>query len=140
MALESPLIKDGSQTVAAANYWNPASPLYGPNGSGQFLGVYLSASRTVTVQTTSGGIIYGILQNSPAQGQAADVVLYGISKAVAGAAIAALGPVMMDTNGRVIAWTACGARYQVGYTLETAAGANQLITILLYSPNVVAAT
>ena len=100
MATEGPLIHDGAQCTAAANYYNPSSALDGPNGSGQFLFVYVSAARVVTVQTSSGGAVYGILQNTPASGQAADVGIMGISKVVAGAAITAGANLMCDTAGR----------------------------------------
>ena len=48
MTTEAPLQKDGAQCVAAANYWNPTTALFGPQGSGQFLAVFLSAARTVS--------------------------------------------------------------------------------------------
>jgi hypothetical protein len=129
MATEAPLIKDGAQCTAAANYYNPASALDGPGGSGQFLCVYISAARVVTVQTSSGGDVYGILQNTPASGQAADVGLLGVSKAVAGAAISAGALLQSDANGRVITQTGSGA--VVGRAIEAATAANQVITIEL---------
>jgi predicted RecA/RadA family phage recombinase len=129
MATEAPLIHDGSQCTAAANYYNPSSALDGPGGSGQFLCVYISAARTVTVQTSQGGAVYGILQNTPPQGAAADVGILGVSKAVAGAAISAGANLMCDGNGRVITQT--GSNVIVGVALEAASAANQIITIAL---------
>ncbi len=69
MATEAPLMRDGAQCVAAANYYNPASALPGPNGSGQFLAVYVSAARTVSILATQGANVYGILQNTPVRGR-----------------------------------------------------------------------
>lgn len=129
MATEGPLIHDGAQCTAAANYYNPSSALDGPNGSGQFLFVYVSAARVVTVQTSSGGAVYGILQNTPASGQAADVGIMGISKVVAGAAITAGANLMCDTAGRAIAQTSTNIIAAVA--LEAATAANQIITVAI---------
>jgi hypothetical protein len=132
MATESPAIHDGSQCTAAANYGLSQS-LAGPNGSGQFLGVYISASRTVTIDATGGVAIYGILQNTPGQGQAADVVISGISKAVAGAAVSANDPLMTDSSGRVI--TATSTNHRFATAIESASGAGQIITVLVHGSN-----
>ncbi|MBV9984517.1 capsid cement protein [Bradyrhizobium sp.] len=140
MAAETPLIHDGSQCVAAANYFNPAVPLNGPFGSGQFLAVAISAARTVAVQTAQGGAMYGVLQNTPPAGIAADVGIGGISKMVAGAAVAAGAELMVDANGRFITWVAGAGNAKVGLALEAAAGANAVITGLIYVPNVKALT
>ena len=129
MATEGPLIHDGAQCTAAANYYNPSSALDGPNGSGQFLFVYVSAARVVTVQTSSGGAVYGILQNSPASGQAADVGIMGISKVVAGAAITAGANLMCDTAGRAVAQTSTNIIAAVA--LEAATAAGQIITVAI---------
>lgn len=133
MTTEAPLMKDGAQCVAAANYWNPASALYGPQGSGQFLLVFLSGPRTVTLQTTQGALCYGVLQNAPTLGQAADVAISGITKVVVGAAVTAGQELMADTNGRAITQTSTNRK--VGMALESAAGANAIISMLIYTPN-----
>jgi hypothetical protein len=127
MATEGPLIHDGSQCTAAANYYNPASALDGPNGSGQFLCVYISAARVVTVQTSSGGAVYGILQNTPASGQAADVGIMGVTKAVAGASFSAGANLMCDTAGRLITQTS--TNIIVATAIEAATAANQVVTV-----------
>ncbi len=137
MATESPLIHDGAQCAAAANYWNPSTALPGPNGSGQFLAVAVSAPRTVTVDTSGGtAAIYGILQNTPGQGQAADVGILGISKAVAGAALSAAAQLQADTQGRVI--TATGTNHRFAIALEAATAAGQLITVFVTGANTTA--
>ena len=59
MATEGPLIHDGSQCVAAADYSPTGSGLAGLNGSGQFLAVYISAARTVTINGTAATVSYG---------------------------------------------------------------------------------
>jgi len=97
MTTESPLIHDGSQnTLSTAsdfrNSTNTGSTLAGPSGSGQFLAVVLSTTvdRTCALPATGGSSglpIYGICQNKPRPGEAIDVGIFGISKAVAGATI-----------------------------------------------------
>jgi len=136
MAIDTPLLHDGTQMIAAANYYNPAVPLAGPGGSGQFLGVVISASRTISIQTSPGGQIYGVLQNTPlALNDAADIGLLGITKMVAGASITAGAELMMDASGRFITWVAGAGNFKVGMAIETIAAANGIFTGLIYNPN-----
>lgn len=142
MATEGPLLHDGSQCVAAANYGNGAN-LAGTNtggttggstGSGQFLSVQVTAARTVTVTPTanSGQAIYGILQNKPAAAQVADVGFIGVTKAVADSAGVTAGNFLMassNTAGCMMAWTT--THYAVGIALETAA-AGQVFSMMLF--------
>lgn len=133
MATEGPIIKDGGQCIAAANYYNPASALAGPSGSGQFLGVTLSqsADRTALLVSTTGAQIYGILQNKPASGDAADVAIFGVTKAVVGTGGSTHGkPQMMNSNGTVTDWTSGSSYAQIGYALETGAS-GAIITMFL---------
>ena len=83
----------------------------------------------MTVQTSSGGAVYGILQNTPASGQAADVGIMGISKVVAGAAITAGANLMCDTAGRAVAQTSTNIIAAVA--LEAATAAGQIITVAI---------
>jgi hypothetical protein len=129
MATEAPLIHDGSQCTAAANLYNPGSALDGPGGSGQFLCVYISASRSVNVQTSAGGQVYGILQNTPPSGGPADVGILGVSKAVAGASFSAGAVLACDSAGRLIAQTS--TNIAVAIAIEAATAANQIVTVAL---------
>lgn len=133
MTTEAPLMVDGAQCVAAANYWNPSTALYGPQGSGQYLLVFLSAARTVSLQTTQGALCYGVLQNAPVAGGAASVSIVGITKVVVGAAVTAGTELMVDTNGRAIPWVTTNRK--IGMALESAAAANAMISMLIYTPN-----
>jgi hypothetical protein len=120
MATEGPLLHDGAQCVAAANYSNSQS-LSGPSGSGQFLAVVLtSTGRTVALAASVGVQIYGILQNKPTSGAAADVGFTGVTKAVAGGTIAAGAALMTNASGQLITWTAGSGYAQVGYAIEAA--------------------
>ena len=129
MSTESPLLHDGAQTVAAANYGNgaglagsnTAGTTGGASGSGQYLAVVLtSAGRTSAVASSIGSQIYGILQNKPAAGGVADVGIIGITKAVAGGTIAAGAALMTNASGQLVAWTAGSGYAQVGNAIEAA--------------------
>lgn len=137
MALESPLIHDGGQMVSVANFFNPVSALQGPGGSGQFLGVVISAARTLSIASVQGSIIYGVLQNTPpAANEACDVGILGISKMVAGAAVAAGAELMVDSSGRFITWVAGAGNAKVGMALEAATALGSVFSGLVYSPNI----
>jgi hypothetical protein len=133
MATETPLISIGSQVTAAADLSGVTSTLAGPNGSGQYLAVKITAARQVNLANTGGEAVLGILQNTPASGQACDVGFVGVSKAVAGAAVAAGAELMTDTSARVI--TRTSTNHQVGVALEAATAAGQLISIVLGGPS-----
>lgn len=121
MATEGPLLHDGSQTTAAVDL-----------SAAQFKAVKITAARAVNLANTGGEAIYGILQNKPTAGQAADVGFVGVSKAVAGAAVNAGDYLMTDTSARMI--TATSTNHRVAQALEAASGAGQIITVML-GPN-----
>lgn len=127
MATESPLLHH-SQCTAAANL-SATAGLDGPNGSGQFLAVKVTAARQVNLASTGGEAIDGILQNDPASGYVADVGFMGISKAVAGAAFSAGALLMTDTSGRLI--TATSTNSAVAKAIEAATAANQVVTVFV---------
>lgn len=132
MAVEGVMLRDGN-TVAAANYYNPGTPLLGPNGSGQFLAVRLStaADNTSVLEVTGGVPIFGILQNTPVQGDPCDVAVIGESKAVAGAAVAHGDLLMTDTHGRLILATT--GNQVVGQAKEAAGAAGDVFAVNLFA-------
>lgn len=145
MATESPLIHDGSQTVAGFDGRNSSitgTTLAGPNGSAQFLAVTLSTSSSRTVAITSSGastgaIIYGILQNKPSTGIAADVGIFGVSKVVAGSTAIGSGMDLMvsaTAGGVLIPYSSSvGAGVaRVARSLETATTIGQVFTAFVY--------
>lgn len=124
MATESPLFHDGGQTQAAADL----------SGS-QFYVVKITGARQVNLASAGGEAAYGILQNKPTTGQAADVGILGVSKAAAGAAFSAGAGLMTDTTGRLITWVVgSGSNHRVATAIETATAAGQLITVALGQP------
>jgi hypothetical protein len=125
-ATEGPLIHDGSQTTASADYSGTTTTLSGQNGSGQFLAVSITANRQVTLVTTKGGFMYGVLQNKPASGQAADVGIEGVTKMMAGASISAGAYVTPTTTGAFV--TAATTDARVAVAIETAGAAGVIFT------------
>lgn len=71
MATDTPMIRDGN-TVAEADL-----------SAKQFLAVSISGVNEVNL-AAGAGAIFGILQNKPKAGEAADVAIFGITKAIAG--------------------------------------------------------
>lgn len=125
MATESPLIHDGSQTTAAADL---STGLTGQGGTGQFLAVKITGSRQVNVCTT-GDYIYGVLQNKPASGQAADVGILGVTKAMSGGTVTAGDYLSVDSSSRFV--TASSTFARVAVAIEGAAAASTVFTIAL---------
>lgn len=70
---DTPMIRDGSQTVAAVDL-----------SACQFQAVKITDDNAVNV-ASAGNLIYGILQNKPQEGQAADVAIFGLCLAICGA-------------------------------------------------------
>lgn len=138
MATESPLLHDGSQTVAGADYrnsTNSGTTHAGPSGSPQFQAVRLSttAERTVNLCTASGQPIYGILQNKPYTGEAADVGIFGITKAVAGTTTVTAGSdVMTDSSGCMIPYTSAAGQARAGRSLTSPAAVGEVFTMAVY--------
>lgn len=138
MATESPLIHDGAQTVAGGDFrnsTNSGTTHAGPNGSMQFMAVRLStvADRTVLGTTAAGQQVYGILQNKPYTGEAADVGIFGVSKAVAGTTTVVAGGLLeADSSGCVIPYSSAAGIAALGIALETATAVGAIVSVALY--------
>jgi hypothetical protein len=134
MATEGPLLHDGGQCVAAANYSNTAG-LAGPGGSGQFYAVAKPATtnRAVALAAATGVAVYGILQNKPLAGDPADIGFFGISKALAAGTIAVGADVMTNASGLMVAWTSGSGYAKAGMALESAVN-GQIFTLFVYGP------
>lgn len=88
-------------------------------------------AREVVVATALTDKILGVLQDKPAVvGRAATVRLIGISKVVAGAAVALHASVGADGSGRAITAGTAG-NIAIGYALEAAGAAGDIITVLM---------
>ena len=132
MAVEASMLRH-TLCTAAANYSSTAA-LDGPNGSGQFLLVALTGTGnapTATVTTTNATVAHGVLQNDPLSGAVCDICFSGVSKAVAGASITLGAALMSDTHGRVVTQSSPGTNPTIGYAMNQATAANQIISILV---------
>lgn len=97
--------------------------------------VDLTGSQYLFVQldgTLAGAGEYGfVLVDAPASGSPGSVVVNGITKVVAGAAVAAGAAVSADANGKAV--TAVSTDVINGRALTAAGNANELITIVTAS-------
>jgi len=93
MAIEGVGLRDGAMTTAAADL-----------SAKQFYAVKLTANNAVNLANTGGEDIYGILQNTPKSGEAAEVCFAGICQALGNATVAVGQKLMTDTSGKLIAW------------------------------------
>lgn len=92
-----------------------------------------AADRTVNVaslDTDSG--LWGVLLNKPRAGEAASVLLLGLGKVTAGAALTANALITTNGSGRAVAATS--GDYVIGRALEAAAAAGDVITAEIVRP------
>lgn len=88
----------------------------------------LDSSGKVIVGTAGASSI-GVVQNKPISGEVAEIVTAGVTKVVAGGAIAAGASITSDSTGRAV--TVGGSDSISGYALTAAQGAGELIPVLL---------
>lgn len=129
-ATDTPFMQDGAQTTAATDLSGATVTLNGWQSSGQFLAVQLVAARSIDKMTAATQVPYGILQNKPKTGQAAEVAIAGICKAMSSDTIVAGAAVMATTDGTLINRTTGSANALIGYAIE-AAVSGQIFTIRL---------
>lgn len=68
--------------------------------SSQYLGMKVVAGG-IDLMSTAGGVAIGILQNKPVSGEAAEVTVLGVSKAVGGATLSKGAIVAFDSAGKL---------------------------------------
>jgi hypothetical protein len=95
----------------------------------QFRAVLLNSSGLMAQNTVAGGRISGVLQNKPNTNEAAAVMVTGVTKMVAGAAVAQSALVMSDSVGRAV--TATGGNHVIGRAELAAGGAGEIISVAL---------
>jgi len=97
MATDGNLLREGGNLIAGVDL-----------SAAQFKAVKMSTAtdRCVILANTGGEAIYGILQNKPTLGLAADVGFLGVSKAAIGATVTVGQRLMTDTNAKLIPATA----------------------------------
>lgn len=120
MATESPFLRDGSQTTASADL-----------SAKQFYAVKITGARVVGLPTATTDLVYGILQNKPKSGDAADVAIFGICKALAGASLTAGSLVGVLSGGLIGTFTTSAGNMALGYAIEAAVSA-QVFTMYMF--------
>ena len=98
--------------------------------SSQFRFVKLTSGKVAQCSVAGEGAI-GVLQDKPsAANQAANVcALVGVSKVVAGAAVAQGAKVTTDNQGRAATWAT--GNHLMGYALNAASAAGEVIEVVL---------
>lgn len=100
--------------------------------TGQYLCGYFSASRVVTTRVTDGLPVAGIIQNAPASGEAVELAVAGVCKAMYGGTVTAGDLLMAEvTTGRLV--TATAALYAVAYAAEAGVDGDVRDVILIHS-------
>lgn len=86
----------------------------------------------VTVNDVAGGACIGVLDTNDANaaGKVAPIIVAGVAKVAAGAAVAAWANVQSDATGRAI--TVATGTFSQGTALESATAAGQVIAVLLH--------
>ena len=98
-----------------------------------FLVKYQASDDSVVAITADTDVPFGVLQNNPASGAAAEVMHNGISKMVASAAITRGAPLGTASDGRGVTRVigTDTTKYVCGVALETASGAASVIAALV---------
>ncbi len=92
--------------------------------------VEVDSNGRVTVSNSAGESVFGVMQNDPdALGVAANIMKDGVSKVVAGAAIAAGALVQTNASGRAI--TAASADFVVGRTIDAVGADGEIVSVAL---------
>jgi hypothetical protein len=101
--------------------------------SNQFKCVELSAEDQVDTCDGTTDFVLGVLQNKPLAGEAAEVMIYGVTKAVSdGTTPISVGdPLGVDTSGRVVKITAAAGAKSLGRALQASSAAGTIISVLL---------
>ena len=92
--------------------------------------VEVDSNGEVTISNSAGESVFGVLQNDPgAQGVAANIMKTGVSKVVAGAAVAAGALVQTNASGRAI--TAASGDFVVGRAIDAVGADGEVVSIAL---------
>ena len=105
----------------------------------QWLFVKLSGANTVVVCAAATDKPVGVLQNNPASGGGAVVMMIGISKVQADAALATAGTLIgTSSDGQADAKIpgTDTTEYIAGFTISTAANAGELVTCAINCINI----
>lgn len=122
------MVSDSSLAVLTGVSGAPGSPT--DNSGNQYRAVKVTGTRQVGLPTAVGDNAIGILQNKPqVTGEAATVAIRGVTKVRVNGAVTAGATVYLAADGRGTATNATSTA--LGVALTAAAGANELISVLL---------
>lgn len=124
MAYEANLETLAGSTLAGADLSASQYRAVKGNGSGNYILASVAGERVV-----------GVVQNKPTSGKAATIAVRGITKMVAGAALALNAEVMTDNQGRAVLATA-GLQI-LGRAVIAAGAAGEIISVALDSRGIV---
>lgn len=124
MAYEGNLETLPGSTLAGADLSAAQYRAVKGNGSGNYIQCAVAGERAV-----------GVLQNKPTSGKAATIAVRGITKMVAGAAVALNSEVMSDNQGRAVVATT-GLQI-IGRAVIAAGAAGEIISVALDSRGIV---
>lgn len=97
----------------------------------QYCAVALSGNNAVDVATS--GAIFGVLQNKPNTGEAAEVIVAGVTKWIASTTISAAGTKLMPTTGGKAATSTGSATVVAGVALNSAGSSGtEVIDALIF--------
>jgi hypothetical protein len=103
--------------------------------SSQYLFIRYAADGQIDPVGTLGGWADGVLDDNPdTVGYAANVAHSGIVKVKAAAAIIRGAKIMSDATGKATPAEGPGHFYSLGVAMDAAAGANEVIRVLMHSP------
>lgn len=99
----------------------------------QYYFVKLSGAKTVTVCAGTTDKPIGVLQNTPTSGQAADVLVCGVTKVSSDAALTAGNVIGTSADGQAAAYAAGTdtTKYLVGQVVTTTGAAGELATAVV---------
>lgn len=123
------MVSDSTLAIRTMVAGTPGAPV--DNAGNQYRAVKMTGTRQVGLPSAVGDSVVGIMQNKPqVTGEAATVGIRGVSKVRVNGAIAAGATVYLAADGRGTATTAAGTSV-LGKAITAAAGANELIAVLL---------
>lgn len=109
MAYENPML---------IKSWDAGADL----SANEFQAVKFTGTDIVGLCTVNGELCIGVLQNKPKSGVAADIMVEGISRAYAGAAIVQGAKVMTNASGQFVTATTGNNVVGIAYTAASALG------------------
>ena len=112
--------------ASSTNIWTTSLDAGADLSSSQYLGIVPTAGAAALAGAAVK--ILGVLQNEPASGQAASVMVVGRTKGISGAAIVAGVELEMNASAKFIT---LAAGESVGFATSAATGADEVIDLIL---------